>query len=49
MMNRIFIGFAMVVLVIGSYRAFTTDYPGMGLLLAFGALALTVPVFFDRK
>lgn len=49
MTNRLLIGFGMIVLAIGAYDAFTTSHPVMGILLTFGALALAIPVFTERK
>lgn len=49
MFFRVLTGFAMLVMLIGVYRGFTTGYSGMGLLFLFGAVALAIPLFFERK
>ncbi len=49
MFFRLLTVFAMVVMGIGAYRGFTTGYPGMGFLFVFGAVALAIPFFMERK
>lgn len=49
MFFRLLKGFAMLVMLVGAYRGFTTGYPGMGLLFVFGAAAIAIPFFFERK
>lgn len=49
MFFRLLAGFALLVMLVGVYRGFTTGYSGMGLLFLAGAVAIAIPLFFDRK